>query len=192
MEVKDILKLAIVFLDKKELLEDEKFLATLPEGYVSNEKREQDINQLLLCFNLIYNEIARDYMPLLQKEEIEFSDDKFSYNALQKVLLDVFSLKNLNGRNVKYKMYPTYLYAKTKKAVIEYSYEPENLEIDDEIENFGGRIPARVFGYGVAMEYSFLASQSTEALIWEQRYKESLLAISRKKSEIVLPSRRWI
>ena len=192
MEVKDILKLAIVFLDKKELLEDETFLTTLPEDYVSSEKRQQEINHLLLCFNLVYNEIARDYMPLLQKEEIEFVDDKFSYNSLQKVLLDVVSLKNLNHKNLKYKMYPTYLYAKAQKAIIEYFYEPDNLEVDDEIENFGGRIPARVFAYGVAMEYSFLSSQSTEALIWEQRYKESLLVISRKKSEIVLPSRRWI
>lgn len=191
MEVKDILKLAIIFLDKKELFEDEIFLETLPTGYASSEKRKQDINQLLLCFNLIYNEIARDYMPLLQKEEIEFINDKFNYSDLEKVLLDVVSLKS-NGRNVKFKMYPTYFCAKTKKAIIEYSYEPDNLGINDQIENFGGRIPARVFAYGFAMEYSFLSSQSTEALIWEQRYKESLLANTRKKSEIVLPSRRWI
>lgn len=192
MEVKDILKLAIVFLDKKELLEDEIFLDSVPQDYISNAKRENDINQLLLCFNLIYSEIARDYMPLLFSEEIVFDDDKFAYNALQKVLLDVYSLKNLNGRNVKYKMYPTHLYAKTKKAIIEYSYEPDQMSFDDEIANFGGRIPARVFAYGVAMEYAFLSSLSTEALIWEQRYKEALLALCRKKSQIVLPARRWI
>lgn len=192
MEVKDILKLAIVFLDRKELLNDEVFLTTLPEDYASSAQRSGEIQNLLLCFNLIYNEIARDYMPFLQKEEIEFVDDKFAYSDLKKVLLDVFSLKTQNGRNIRYKMYPTYIYAKAKRAVIEYSYEPENLNISDEIENFSSRIPARVFAYGVAMEFAFLSSLSTEALIWEQRYKESLMEISRKKSEIVLPSRRWI
>lgn len=192
MEVKDILKLAIIFLDKKELLDDEIFLTTLPENYISSEERTKQIEQLLLCFNLIYNEIARDYMPLMQKEEIEFVDDKFEYSNLQKVLLDVISLKTINGRNIKYKMYPSFISAKATQTVIEYAYEPDTLTIIDEIANFGGRIPARVFAYGIAMEYSFLSSQSTEALIWEQRYKEALLVIMRKKSEIKLPFRRWI
>lgn len=192
MLVKEILKLSAIFLDKKDVLEDEIFLDELPQGYISNAERQKDIETLLLCFNLIYNEIARDYLPLYFVENVTFNDFKFEYCALQKTLLDIFSLKSNSGKNIKFKMYPTYIFAKAKDAVIEYSYEPSSLSYDDEIENFSSRIPARVFAYGVAMEYAFLKSLSTEALIWEQRYKQSLLDISRKKSSVILPARRWI
>ena len=192
MEVKNILKLAIVFLDKKDLLEDEVFLGEVPETYTSSQSRTEEIESLLLCLNLVYNEIARDYLPLFSKEEIVFEQDKFLYANLSKVLLDVHSLKNENGKTIKFKMYPSFLEAKAKKAIIEYSYEPDELEINSLIENFSSRIPARVFAYGVAMEYSFLNSLSTEALIWESRYKDALINIARKKAQVILPARRWI
>lgn len=192
MVVKDILRLAIIFLDKKELLEDAVFLSALPEGYTDDPQRQKQLEQLLLCFNLTYNELARDYLPLFFKEQIAFEEGRFDYTGLSKVLLDIHSLTTLHGRNIKYKMFPTYIEASVDKALIEYSYEPDELGFEDEIENFSSRIPARVFAYGVAMEFAFLCSQSTEALIWESRYKDALLLIKRKKSEVVLPSRRWI
>lgn len=192
MEVKSILKLACVFLDRKDLLADEIFLDVTPPEYVASESREESLKNLLLCFNLIVCEVARDYLPLLHTEKIVFQEDKFAYSDLQKVILDVFSLTNASGKKIRYKLFPTFINASVNQAEITYSYEPQNFEFYDEITSFAGRIPARVLAYGVAMEFCFLSSLSTEALIWEERYKTSLLAIMRKKSGINLPSRRWI
>lgn len=192
MEVKSILKLACVFLDRRDLLLDEIFLDEIPQDYVADDDRHDTITQLLLCLNLTIGEITRDYIPLYHCQRIVFEEDKFEYAKLEKVILDVFKLTNKNGRKIKYKMFPTYLSASVSEAELTYSYEPENFSFEDQIDWFGSRVPMRVLAYGVAMEFCFLSSLSTEALIWEERFKTSLLAIVRKKSGITLPSRRWI
>lgn len=192
MVVKDVLRLVAIFLNKKELLEDEVFLTAVPDYYTPNQQRQDQIEQLLLCLNLVCNELARDYLPLLTQEQIEFQNGKFEYTKLSKVLLDVFGLTTLSGKSVKYKTFPTFIQAPVDKAIIQYSYEPQELGIEDKIENFFPSVPMRVLAYGVAMEFCFLNSLSTEALIWESRYKDALLLIKRKKSEIRMPARRWV
>lgn len=192
MEVKQILELACVFLGKEELLEDEYFLTEVPQDYVPDENRSKKIDFLLKCLNLVYEQVAKDYIPLICEEEIEFENQKFYYKDLSKRIYDVLSLKSKNGRDIRYKLFPTFIYADAKKAVITYSYAPEKLERNSQLDFFDVKVPARVFAYGVAMEFCFIESLSDEATIWEKRFKDAILIAMRKKSIIRMPSRRWI
>ncbi len=192
MDVKEILRLAVLFTDQKELLEDEYFLTTVPEEYEIDEEKQEKIKELLECLNLVYGEITTDYLPLEFKEQVTFSGDKLDFNTLSKTLTNVVGLKNSLGKNLKFKIFPTHIEAKVSKAELSYYFQPEPLELTSSISLFGQRVPARVFAFGVAMEYFFLQAQSTEALIWENRYKNALLGLIRKKHNITLPSRRWI
>ena len=191
MKVKDILTLAIKLLDKKELLSHSIFLPQPPQE-IEESPLDKEIEDLLFCFNLIYDEIATDFMPLIHTEKIFFENGEFEFKNLEKTMLDIFALTDTNGRKIKFKTYPDKLLCNQKEAVITYSYQPNKLGFEDEIALFQSRVPARVFAYGVAMENCFLNSLSTEALIWENRYKNSLLTLTRKKTEVVLPARRWI
>lgn len=191
MEVKEILKLACIFLSKEDLLEDEYFLEEVDETYVEDEFRQKEIDKLLNCLNLIYDEIAKDYIPLIYEQNIEFEDGKFFYSNLEKRIFDIYSLKSQSGRNLKYKIFPMYIFSPSKSGILTYSYQPEKLTLEGKIDFFDTKIPERVFAYGVAMEYSFIVSLSDEASIWEKRFKDSLLTAMRKKSVITMPSRRW-
>lgn len=192
MEVKEILRLAVLFTDQKELLEDEFFLSVVPEEYQPDTDRQLKIQELLQCLNFVYGEITTDYTPLIFKEKVNFENNKLDFSTLTKTLTSVVSLRNSLGKNIKFKMYPSHLEAQVSKAEISYCYEGEHLELNSKINFYGQKIPARVFAFGVAMEYFFLQAQSTEALIWENRYKNALLGLIRKKHNITLPSRRWI
>ncbi len=189
MQVKEILELACVFLGMDEVLEDEYFTGN-PEG--GDDSTEKEISKLLKCLNLIVNEISSDYLPLLTEEDVVFNDEKLYYTELDKTILEVFSLKDFNGRAISFKTFPEYISANVQNALLTYSFQPQELEQDDVIIYYGGKIPPRVYAYGVAMEYLFISSQSDEAHIWEKRYKDCLCEIVRKKSETKLPSRRWI
>lgn len=70
MDVKEILKTAILFLNREELLEDAFFLQEVGEDYVENPAREKEIERLLQCLNLVYQEVTSEYLPLIFEEEI--------------------------------------------------------------------------------------------------------------------------
>lgn len=73
MKVKDILTLAIKLLDKKELLSHSIFLPQPPQE-IEESPLDKEIEDLLFCFNLIYDEIATDFMPLIHTEKIFFEN----------------------------------------------------------------------------------------------------------------------
>ena len=58
-------------------------------------------------------------------------------------------------------------------------------------QSFSSTIPERVYAYGVAREYYFNQTLFDDAEIWEERFKNSLQILTRKKSEIKMPKRRW-
>lgn len=194
MDVKDILKTAILFLNKEELLEDAYFLDEVGEDYMASSDREQEIEKLLQCLNLVYQEISAEYLPLVFEEEVTPNEGKIMLVKLSKSIQEVQKIMSVDGNRIGFKLFPDYilLNANHEKVKIRYTYEPDVLSKTSTIFNYGGKLPKRVLAYGVAMEYSFISSLSDEAYIWEARYKDSLKNIVRKKYEIKLPSRRWI
>ena len=63
-------------------------------------------------------------------------------------------------------------------------------KINDEFDFYNG-LSARIFAYGIASEYFLSDGLSEDAEIWEERFKESLFVLSRKRSETKLPKRKW-
>lgn len=150
------------------------------------------IVKLLKCLNLVYQDLTRDYLPLETMEEITFTDGKFEYKNLSLVVRDIIKIEDKYGFGHSFKCFPTFVQADVTKAKITYTYEPEDLVLFDEINAFAGKLSERILAYGVAMEYFFLSSLSDEAAVWENRYISSLENALRKKSNIIMPKRRWI
>lgn len=150
------------------------------------------IVKLLKCLNLVYQDLTRDYLPLETVEEITFTDGKFEYKNLSLVVRDIIKIEDEYGFGHSFKCFPTFVQADVTKAKITYTYEPEDLVLFDEINAFAGKLSERILAYGVAMEYFFLSSLSDEATVWENRYISSLENALRKKSNIIMPKRRWI
>lgn len=150
------------------------------------------IVKLLKCLNLVYQDLTRDYLPLETVEDIVFTDGKFEYKNLSLVVRDIIKIEDKYGFGHSFKCFPTFVQADVTKAKITYTYEPEDLVLFDEINAFAGKLSERILAYGVAMEYFFLSSLSDEAAVWENRYISSLENALRKKSNIIMPKRRWI
>lgn len=188
MTIKSILKTACLFLNKEDLCEkiDVEDFDSLSEAYKSQ------INFLLKCLNLTYQEIASDYIPLLKKESISFVDGEILLSSLSKKFLEVVSLRSKNGEKVKYKIYPDYIEANIDEADMVYKYLPSNLtSLSSTIETFANRVSEITLAFGVAMEYCFINGLHEDAAVWERRFKDALFIRSSKKNNIKLPVRRW-
>ena len=188
MTIRSILKTACLFLNKQNLCEK----IDLPDLTDVDEADKNEIAFLLKCLNLVYQEIATDYIPLLHKENIQVVDNKILFTDLEKKFFEVVSIKDENGCKVKFKTYPNYIEVNKNEVDIVYKYTPASLDaLISTMENFSNKVSEITFAFGIVMEYSFINGLHEDALIWEKRFKDALFIRSGKKSCIKLPVRRW-
>lgn len=182
MQVKDIIKLACSFTDNEDLV-------SAIDGNSLTSAQSLIVDHLVNCFNLVNNEIATEYIPYLKTETFQTSSFKVYFSSFTGNVNEIISVKDNKGRNVKYKIFSDYIVALASEIEVVYSIKPQALSLSS---SFTSLIPERVFAYGVAREYYFLQTLFDDANVWENRFKDSLQVLARKKSEIVLPGRRWI
>ena len=182
MLVKDVIKLACNFTENDEIANAIKNNTTLSEN------QSVVVDMLMNCFNLVRNEIATEYVPILVRETITPNDFKIYFSSLSNSVFEIVSVKDMRGRNVKYKKFEDYIMTFAGQVEILYKTIPQDLTIS---QSFSSAIPERVFAYGVAREYYFNQTLFDDADIWEERFKNSLKVLTRKKSEIKMPNRRW-
>ena len=188
MEVKEIIKLTAIYLQMEEVLELSELGGEVTEP---TELASKNLELLVRCLNLVYSEIASDYLPLKHCEDVEVENSEITISALSKKLINVLSLVDLYDKSVKYKVYPTSIKVENGSYKLEYSYMPEAVTIESDVEEFGGKLCERVFAYGVASEYSLISGLFDEATLWKKRFLDALLAVNSKKSEVKMPARRW-
>ena len=188
MEVKKIIKLAAVYLQLEDILSLDTFggIVTEPEANTT-----KNLELLVRCLNLVYNELASDYVPLKHTEEVVVETEEIDINTLEKRLISVLALADKDGKNAKYKVYPTTIKVANGTYDIEYSYLPQEVLLEDTIEAFGSKLTERIIAYGVASEYSLISGLFDEATLWKKRFLDSLLIATSKKSELKMPARRW-
>ena len=189
MKTKEVLSLACMFLGKEELLECEYFTST--EGYSLSQEEEKDLNLLNRCLTLITNEISTDYLYINQNKQLKLIDGQISLEDIDDSVYEIIKVTDLYGDPLKFKVIDNNLIVCAKDVIVKYRKFAKRPTLDGECEDFSNRISERVLAYGVAMEYSFISSLFDDATIWENRFKNALLVLSRKKKNIIMPAKRW-
>ena len=185
MTVRDILKLVCEFVGERDIAQK------IENSQELQEREQQKIDLMLNCFNLVNQEIASEYLPFLQKEEIDVKDGVLNFATLKNKVINVYEIKNRFGLNLRFRNYPNFVEVFGRGRWVVYSFLPEDKTLDEEVEMFCG-LTGRVYAYGVASEYLLIDGVSDDAEIWEERFKESLFVLSRKRGEHKLPARSWV
>lgn len=153
-----------------------------------DEESSQQIQKLLNCANLAYEEIVTEYIPILQTETVNSEDGKIMFSQLTKPVSGIVSVKDENGCDIQYQLSADHITLSAESVKITYQIVPESLSLGAEISVL---FPERLLAYGIAREYLFLLDQSDAALVYEKRFKDALTSFVRKKSKLLLPRRRW-
>ena len=187
MTVKDIIKLVCEFVGEREILSK---LNASPQGELT-EREQEKVDCMVRCFNLVNQEIASDYLPFLTKEEVDINDSILNFSQLSKTVINIYEIKNRFGMNLKFKLFPDFVEIFGHAKSVTYSYLPQDKTLNDDVETLNG-LSARVYAYGVASEFLLIDGLSDDADIWEERFKQSLFVLSRKRGEHILPKRSWL
>lgn len=189
MKTKQVLETTAMFLGKEDLLSCSYF--TDSDENIS-EENQKDLDMLLRCLNLITSEISTEYLPIYKTKSITFCDNICKLSTVDENIYQIVKLEDKYGNSIRFKIIGDELRANATKCQITYTSFAEKTTLDGDVETFSNVLPERVLAYGTAMEYSFISSLYDDASMWESRYKNSLLSISQKRHNMVMPKRRWL
>lgn len=151
---------------------------------------EYQINMLLENINNVLEDIATNYIPLKMIENIDVSNNSFNLNNLSKNVNKVIRITK-DGMRVNFFACNDMLKTENGNLEITYSYIPNPKTLDDEIENFYGKVGVLTYAYGVASEYCLINEDYEQAMMWDDKFKNALLNSNRPIKNISIKKRRW-
>ena len=162
------------------------------EAYLTGVSTEAEAEtlSLLRCFNLVENEVALDYLPLLAEEEMESETGAIYYSQLSREAVRVLGVRDEWGNEAAFTLFPDYLKTQPKKVCVRYTYLPKPKTLEDS-SDFTLNASVRLFAYGVAAEYMLASGLFEEAAVWDKKYKDAIKAAYCAKPARRIRSRRW-
>ena len=183
MQVKEVIKQVCEFMEKFDTID------AISAGEVLAGEDGEFGRSIVSCINLVLNEIATEFIPNIKIEKVNVSSGKLQFSDLSHGVIEILSVKDSVGNELDFESFADHItLARSGMVEVRYNATPETLSYDSEFET---TIPARVLGYGVMREYYFIQTQYEDAGMWEERFKNSLQALTRKKSNTVIAWRRW-
>ena len=187
MNIKDIIAAAATLLNREDICN------YLISGEVDDlTSTVKDLDIMLRCFNLVENEIALEYKPLVCIENITTENGIVNFDILTKPIIEIIKVEDESGNKLNYKLFHTYLKTKPENIVVYYTYIPEKKLLTGISDYTEVEIPQRVLAMGIACEFSLISAMYDEAVMWDKRYKDSLDRMTSKKIKQVMPARRWV
>lgn len=185
MLVKNIILKVCDFIENAELAR------AIEEGDVLTAEQQELQDKLVKCFNLVLNEIASEYLPMVKVEKVKAKGDMIEFSKLNLRPCDIVYVKDSLGGNVQFRVFDQFLLIDKQDCEVEVCYNayPNDLSFYQEIDT---KLSERVYAYGIVREYYFIQTLYEDAKVWDERFKNALAAADRKKGETVLPRRRWI
>ena len=162
------------------------------EAYLSGitTSGEAQAKVLLRCFNLVENEVALDYLPLLAEDEVESETGVIYYASLPREPARVLGVWDEWGNAVPFTLFPDYLKTQPNKVRVRYTYLPKAKSFKDK-SDFTLQASVHLFAYGIAAEYALASGLFEEAAVWDQKYKDAIKAAYCAKPPRRIRSRRW-
>lgn len=182
MLVKDIILKVCDLLEKPELAD------AINSSEQLTQEQNEEVEKFVKCLNLVRNEVATEMIPNAKMETILTEDGRIDFQTLSSDVIEILSVKDGMGNSINYDSFPDHILTTEGKVKIKYNASPEELNYSSE---FSSTLPQRVWAYGVVREYYFIQSLYQDASVWDERFKNSIQALTSKKSETVIPRRRW-
>lgn len=140
------------------------------------ELTEETTQTLLHCYNLVENELAVDYFPLLTMDKVVVKENKIKYADLKKNAWRILKVQDYQNDEVKYTIFPEYIEIKKNYNghlfFVKYYYTPEEKTICHNC-SYDGRMK-QVLKYGVCAEYCTMKGDFEFAGKFTDKYKRAI------------------
>lgn len=152
---------------------------------------EREALALLQCYNLVETELALDYFPLKAEDTLLAFTGQLDFDTFTHAPVRILGLKDDEGKDVEYELFPTYLKTKEGVLTVTYTYTPNEKGVDDVCE-CGSSASEPMFLYGTLAHYALTQGMYEEAVAWEKKYKKAIEDAFSMQTCKRLKSRRWV
>lgn len=186
MNIKDVIKLSATYLGRENVVKYlEQNLSQTDENVLAT------IDTLTRCANLVINELACSYLPMIRRERVNAVGGKVYYTELPERVLEIKGAYDLDGNEIGFKVNAEYVETLYGEYIVEYAYMPPNYGLTDEIGYSEAKISARVIAYGATAEFCLTEHAFDESVLWHNRFTGALSLILSPKNKRV-KERRFI
>ena len=189
MTVKDVLKLAVVYIGDSELANT----TILGGTETPTTQQTEKLNLLLTCVNDTVQSLAMMYFPLKHEQKVTSSTGTYNFSQLDKTLLDIMKVTDEHNLEVDFAFFPTYFQSRKGTLNIVYSYIPDYVnDFSDSIEVVENKVSLRMMVLGVVSRYYMFIGMYTDAESWNSMFEQAVLVASRNKNNVVMKKRSWV
>ena len=176
MTVKEILDIACTFVNRI----DVKNYFSSSDGSEEAVKGSEIFIDLL---NVVINELACTYVPMITSEELAVTNGRIYYKDLKEKAVKIIKVTDMNNCEVDYKYAYQYITVDLPFVTVIYEYSPKKVGLNDEVGYLEKDVPARVIAYGVAAEYLLVNGDFDEAVTWHKRYTDAIASLCLPKNK---------
>lgn len=159
---------------------------------ISSETYEA-VNLVVNLSNLVINELACTYVPMVIEEQLSFVKGKAFYKDFSKRAVKILGVKDPSGVQLDFDDKPEYVqvpFRTNQTLSVEYQYSPDNYSIMDKIGYTEKDVSARVIAYGIASEYFIYQGDFEKAVIYHKRYVDEISMLTLPKNAKI-KQRSW-
>lgn len=142
-------------------------------------------NNLVRCYNLVEQELATDYFPILEVDKFFHVEDKIYYKDFSRKPYMLKGIQDFHGDSVSFRLAPEYInLIKNYNGgtfFVKYYYLPEDKELYSN-STYGAEYIS-ILKYGIAAEYCLMQGNFEQAKIYSDKYKERIKLKGPKKKK---------
>ena len=142
-------------------------------------------NNLVRCYNLVEQELATDYFPILEVDKFFHVEDKIYYKDFSRKPYMLKGIQDFHGDSVSFRLAPEYInLIKNYNGgtfFVKYYYLPEDKELYSN-STYGAEYIS-ILKYGIAAEYCLMQGNFEQAKIYSDKYKERIKLKGPKKTK---------
>lgn len=184
MKVKNVIASALTLIGRADV-------ASALNGGALNTEGQELVSTLLYCFNAVENELARNYVPLTNKEKRYSPDKKYPYSAFSRYPSKIKRV-TVDGATVKFEAFSQFMEVDSKQIIVEYEYLPTKKTLDGD-SDYADETGEYLIALGIASEYSLINGEAEMAEKWEKKYRERIDGVQRVLPACRdVPPRRWV
>ena len=147
------------------------------------ELTEEVKNDLLKCYNLVEQELATDYFPILEVDKFFNVEDKIYFKDFTRKPYLIRGIQDFRGDKVDYRINPAYIEIKKNydggTFFVKYYYIPAEKSLYSTC-TYGAEYVS-ILKYGSAAEYCLQQGNFELAKIYSDKYKERIKLKGPKK-----------
>ncbi len=180
MLVKEIIKKASTLIGREDVYDYLNGVDSSPSEQVL-----KTVDIMVRLLNMVVSELAGSFVPMIITEPLYTSNGKIYYSQLSFSPKEILKAYDRSGVNCLTSVEHAFATVNSTRVDVEYACFPNEVGIDGELNYTEKDVTSTALAYGVLAEYAITQGCFKDAVMWHERYADSVNEHCKPKNAMV-------